>query len=148
MEFCIDYIDFSKKTIICNLFIKNLIENYYNKRKKYIENEQIMILLKNIDNIFVENVYMIEIVSYLFYLMINYEIINLNVFNLYENNESENINNIILIVKNLVSFFCKEFSDKKNNDDYLDCKKRIINEFKELIIFQKNKEIFEKCLDN
>ena len=148
LEFCIDYIDSSKKVIFCNKFIKNFIENYFNKNKKNIENDQILILLRNIDNVFVENIFMIEIVGYLIYLMINYKIMNFEDLNVYENDDKESIINIAMVVKYIISYYCMEFSDSNNKSNCLDYKKKIIDEFRDVKVYQKNKEIFEKCLNN
>ena len=137
IEICIDYVDNELLIDNCNKFINNIIENYLLNNKRN-ENDNIIIvnLLLNIDDMLIDNKNMYQIMGYLLYSLINYEIYKIEDLNNFIGKENNTLINIAIIIKYII-IYC--------NKDYVgeDFKLKILDEFKQTDLFKSNIELFD-----
>ena len=138
IEFCIDNTYNNKISISnCNDCIYKVISNILSKNDIKYENKEIIELILNINDIVVDNVAMLEIMGYLLYCLIFFELYTIDNFDSFLSKENFTIINLAKILK-------YTFSYANHND-----KKNILDKFKENKLYKNNMHIFEKyALDN
>ena len=134
IEVCIDYVTKENIIFYCNEYIKNII-NYYSVdlTKDEIEkvNSSMNELYLNIEDICIDNIYMLEIMGYLMHILLNNNLFYINDLDKFVN---EDKNKIIKIAQ--VIGFTIVYSDEKS--------KEIYNKMKTTKLFSDNKDIFEE----
>ena len=137
IEICIDYVDNELLIDNCNKFINNIIENYLLNNKRN-ENDNIIIvnLLLNIDDMLIDNKNMYQIMGYLLYSLINYEIYKIEDLNNFIGKENNTLINIAIIIKYIIIYCNKDYV----GEDY---KLKILDEFKQTDLFKSNIELFD-----
>ena len=137
IEICIDYIDNISLINNCNNYINNIIENYSTKDKKNENDEnKIINLILNIDYIIMDNKYMYQIMGYLLYSLINYEIYKIEDLDKFIGKEEQTLINIAKVIKYIIIYCNKDFV----GDDY---KTKILEEFKKTKLFKTNQKIID-----
>ena len=130
IEICIDLINSKNKISYANEYLNNII-NYSSqnmqKKEREIINSRMIDLIKNIDNIIIENNNMFEIVGNLLFSLINIKLFYVNDLDkIFMNKQKQTIINISKIIKNTIIAsgeekfkYCKNFEKLqifKNND--------------------------------
>ena len=137
IEICIDYVDNISLINNCNNYINNIIENYSIKDNKNEKDEnKIVDLISNIDYIILDNKYMYQIMGYLLYALINYEIYKIEDLDKFIGREEQTLINIAKVIKYIIIYCNKDFV----GDDY---KTKILEEFKKTELFKSNQKIFD-----
>ena len=137
IEICIDYVDNISLINNCNNYINNIIENYSIKDNKNEKDEnKIVDLISNIDYIILDNKYMYQIMGYLLYSLINYEIYKIEDLDKFIGREEQTLINIAKVIKYIIIYCNKDFV----GDDY---KTKILEEFKKTELFKSNQKIFD-----
>ena len=137
IEVCIDYVTKEKTIFYCNEYIKNII-NYYSVDLNKDEAEKVHIsmndLYLNIEDICIDNYYMLEIMGYLLFILINNNLFYISDFDKFINEDKNKIIKISQVIK-----FTLAHSDEKYNELY--------NNFKKIKLFDNNnKNIFEEYI--
>ena len=138
IEICIDYVDKIYLIKKCNKYINNIIENYSIKNKKNEDdNNEIIGLILNIDYIIMDNKNMYQIMGYLLYSLINYEIYKIEDLNKFIGKEIQTLINISKVIKYIIIYCNEDYA----GDDY---KTKILEEFKQTELFKNNPQLFDK----
>ena len=136
IEVCIDYVTKEKTIFYCNEYIKNII-NYYSVDLNKDEAEKVHIsmndLYLNIEDICIDNYYMLEIMGYLMFILINNNLYYISDFDKFINEDKNKIIKISQVIK-----FTLVHSDVKYNELY--------NNFRKIKLFDNNKNIFEEYI--
>ena len=142
IEVCIDYVNNIFLIDNCNNYINKIIENYSAKENKdKIPNNKIADLILNIDYIIMDNKNMYQIMGYLLYSLINYELYEIGNFNKFIDKEVTTLTNIAIIIKYIILYYNKDYMGK-------DYKTKILEEFKQTELFKSNIELFDKYVIN
>ena len=142
IEICIDYVDKEYLINNCNKYINNIIENYSIKNNKNEDdNNEIINLILNIDYIIMDNKNMYQIMGYLLYSLINYEIYKIEDLNKFIGKEEQTLINISIVIKYIIIYCNKDYI----GDDY---KAKILEEFKQTELFKNNPKLFDKYVTN
>ena len=133
IEACIDYVTKENHIFYCNEYIKNII-NYYSVDliKDEIEkvNSSMNELYLNIEDICIDNFYMLEIMGYLMHILLNNNLFYINDLDKFINEDQNKIIKIAQVIK-----FTIFYSDEKS--------KEIYNKIKKTKLFTDNKNIFD-----
>jgi len=136
IEFCIDYVTQEKNIFYCNEYIKNII-NYYSidLPKDEIEkiHSSINDLYSNIEDICIDNYFMMEIMGNLLYILLSNNLFYFEDFDKFINEEKDKIIKISQVIK-----FCLIYSEDKYAE--------LFNILKDIKLYNDNKDIFEKYL--
>ena len=134
IEVCIDYVTKENNIFYCNEYIKNII-NYYSVdlSKDEIEkvNSSMNELYLNIEDICIDNYYMLEIMGYLMQILLNNNLFYIEDFEKFRNEDKNKIIKISQVIK-----FAIVHSNEKS--------KEIYNKFEKIKLFNDNKAIFEE----
>ena len=134
IEVCIDYVNIEKNIFYCNEYIKNII-NYYsvNLNKDEIEKVNFTMneLFLNIEDICIDNNYMIQIMGYLLHILLNNNLFYIEGFEKFNNEDKNKIITISQVIK-----FSIIYSDRKYEE--------MLNKFKNIKLFNDNKNILEE----
>ena len=138
IEVCIDYVNIENNIFYCNEYIKNII-NYYsvNLNKDEIEkvNFNMNELFLNIEDICIDNKYMIQIMGYLLLILLNNNLFYIEDFEKFNNEDKNRIITISQVIK-----FSIVHSDGKYEE--------MLNKFKNIKLFNDNKNILEENIVN
>ena len=140
IEICIDFVNNNLLVNKCNNYINIIIEKFSIKNnidKK--ETNKIVDLILNIDDIIIDNKNMFQIMGYLLYSFINYEIIKIEDFNHFIGKEEYTLINVAIIIKYIIIYSNKGYI----GDDY---KSTILEEIKKTNLFKSNINLFEKYM--
>ena len=133
IEVCIDYVTKENNIFYCNEYIKNII-NYYSVDLTKDEIEKVNIsmndLYLNIEDICIDNFFMLEIMGYLMYILLNNNLYYYNDFNKFINEDKNKIIKIAEVIKYTIVH-----SDEKS--------KELFSKLKSLELFSSNETIFE-----
>ena len=136
IEVCIDYITKENIIFYCNEYIKNII-NYYSVdlNKEEIEKVHLSMndLYLNIEDICIDNNYMLEVMGYLMLILINTNLFLIEDLNKFIDEDKNKIIKISQVVK---------FALIHSDDKY----KELFDNFKNLKIFDENKNIFDEYI--
>ena len=142
IEICIDYVDNISLIDNCNNYINKIIEKYSTKEDKdKNENNKIIDLVLNIDYIIMDNKLMYQIMGYLLYSMINYELYKIEDLNKFVGREETTLINIAIIIKYIIIYCNKDYM----GEDY---KTKILDEFKQTELFRNNMNLFDQYVKN
>ena len=134
IEVCIDYVTKENNIFYCNEYIKNII-NYYSVDLTKDEIEKVNIsmndLYLNIEDICIDNFFMLEIMGYLMYILLNNNLYYYNDFNKFINEDKNKIIKIAEVIKYTIIH-----SDEKS--------KELFNKLKSIELFKSNETIFEE----
>ena len=133
IEVCIDYVTKKNNIFYCNEYIKNLI-NYYSvdltKNEKEKFNYSINDLYLNIEDITIDNFFMLEIMGYLMLILIDNNLFYIEDIDKFINEDKSKIIKISQVIK-----FSIVYSDGKRNEIY--------EKYKNIKLFTENKKIFD-----
>ena len=143
IEICIDLVDNISIIDNCNNYINKIIEQYSAKedKDKNENNNRIVDLILNIDYIIMDNQNMHQIMGYLLYSLINYELYKIEDLNKFIGKEETTLINIAIIIKYIIIYCNKDYM----GEDY---KTKILNEFKQTELFKSNSKLFDKYVIN
>ena len=134
IEVCIDYVTKSNTIFYCNEYIKNII-NYYSVDLNKDEIEKVRLsmndLYLNIEDICIDNNNMLEVMGYLMLILMNNNLLYFEDLDKFINEDKNKIIKISQVIK-----FALVHSDEKFKELY--------NNFVNLKLFDKNKNIFEE----
>ena len=134
IEVCIYYVNIENNIFYCNEYIKNII-NYYsvNLNKDEIEKVNFTMneLFLNIEDICIDNNYMIQIMGYLLHILLNNNLFYIEGFEKFNNEDKNKIITISQVIK-----FSIVHSDGKYEE--------MLNKFKNIKLFNDNKNILEE----
>ena len=137
IEVCIDYVTKKKNIFFCNEYIKNIV-NYYSLdlTKDEIEkvHESMNDLYLNIEDICIDNYFMLEVMGYLLLILLNNNLYYLEDLNKFINEDKERISKISQVIK-----FSIAHSEDKSKDLY--------HNFKKIKLYTDNKNIFEEYIE-
>ena len=137
IEVCIDYVTKEKKIFFCNEYIKNIV-NYYSLdlTKDEIEkvHESMNDLYLNIEDICIDNYFMLEVMGYLLLILLNNNLFYIEDLNKFINEDKEKIIKISQVIK-----FTIAHSEDKSKDLY--------HNFKTIKLYSDNKNIFEEYIE-
>ncbi len=138
IEVCIDYVTKEKTIFYCNEYIKNII-NYYSVDLNKEEAEKVHMAMNdlylNIEDICIDNYYMLEIMGYLMFILMNNNLFFVTDFDKFMNEDKNKIIKITQVTK-----FALAHSEDKFNELY--------ELFKTIKLFETNKNIFEEYIIN
>ena len=133
IEACIDYVTKENHIFYCNEYIKNII-NYYSVDliKDEIEkvNSSMNELYLNIEDICIDNFYMLDIMGYLMHTLLNNNLFYITDLDKFINEDQNKIIKIAQVIK-----FTIFYSEEKS--------KEIYNKMKKTKLFTDNKNIFD-----
>ena len=133
IEVCIDYVTKENNIFYCNEYIKNII-NYYSVDLTKDEIEKVNLsmndLFLNIEDICIDNFFMLEIMGYLMYILLNNNLYYATDLNKFINEDKNKIIKISQVIK-----FAIVHSEEK-------CKE-LYNKLKNIELFNANESIFE-----
>jgi hypothetical protein len=133
IEVCIDYVTKENNIFYCNEYIKNII-NYYSVDLTKDEIEKVNLsmndLFLNIEDICIDNFFMLEIMGYLMYILLNNNLYYATDLNKFINEDKNKIIKISQVIK-----FAIVHSDEK--------RKELYNKLKNIELFNANESIFE-----
>ena len=133
IEVCIDYVTKENNIFYCNEYIKNII-NYYSVDLTKDEIEKVNLsmndLFLNIEDICIDNFFMLEIMGYLMYILLNNNLYYSTDLNKFINEDKNKIIKISQVIK-----FAIVHSEEK-------CKE-LYNKLKNIELFNANESIFE-----
>ena len=138
IEVCIDYVNKETNIFYCNEYIKNII-NYYSVDLTKDEIEKVNLTMNelylNIEDICIDNNYMIEIMGYLMHILLNNNLFYIEDFDKFLNEDKNKIGTISQVIK-----FAIVHSEEKTEEIY--------DKIKNIKLFNDNKKIFEENIIN
>ena len=138
IEVCIDYVNKETNIFYCNEYIKNII-NYYSVDLTKDEIEKVNLTMNelylNIEDICIDNNYMIEIMGYLMHILLNNNLFYIEDFDKFLNEDKNKIGTISQVIK-----FAIVHSEEKTEE--------IFDKIKNIKLFNDNKKIFEENIIN
>ena len=136
IEVCIDYITKEQTIFYCNEYIKNII-NYYSVDLNKEEADKVHIsmndLYLNIEDICIDNYYMLEIMGYLMFILMNNNLYYATDFDKFIGEDKSKIIKISQVAK-----YALAHSEDKFNEFY--------ENFKKIKLFDDNKDIFDEYI--
>ncbi len=136
IEVCIDYVTKENIIFYCNEYIKNII-NYYSVDLNKEEIEKVCLsmndLYLNIEDICIDNNYMLEVMGYLMLILINNNLYHIEDLNKFIDEDKNKIIKISHVIK---------FALFYSGDKY----KELFDNFEKLKLFEENKNIFDEYI--
>ena len=137
IEVCIDYVTKEKNIFFCNEYIKNIV-NYYSLdlTKDEIEKvyESMNDLYLNIEDICIDNYFMLEVMGYLLLILLNNNLFYIEDLNKFINEDKDRIAKISQVIK---------FTIAHSEDKYKD----LYDNFRKIELYTDNKNIFEEYIE-
>jgi hypothetical protein len=137
IEVCIDYVTKEKNIFFCNEYIKNIV-NYFSLDLTKDEIEKIRIsmndLYLNIEDICIDNYFMLEVMGYLLLILLNNNLFYLEDLNKFIGEDKERIIKISQVIK---------FTIAHSEDKY----KELYYNFRKIKLYSDNKDIFEEYIE-
>ena len=135
IEVCIDYVQKEQNIFYCNEYIKNIINYYsFDLSKEQIENvrNSMIDLFLNIDNICIDNIFMVEIMGYLLLLLLDNYLFYIEDLDIFINADKNKVGKIMKVVKITMDYYSE------------DIRKEFIKNFGKTIFFENNKDLLPK----
>ena len=136
IEVCIDYVTKEKNIFFCNEYIKNIV-NYYSLDLTKDEIEKIRLsmndLYLNIEDICIDNYFMLEVMGYLLFILLNNNLFYIEDLNKFISEDKERITKISQVIK---------FTIAHSEDKY----KELYHNFRKIKLYNDNNDIFEEYI--
>ena len=138
IEVCIDYVTKEKNIFFCNEYIKNIV-NYYSVDLTRDEVEKVNLsmndLYLNIEDICIDNYFMLEVMGYLLLILLNNNLFYIEDLDKFLNEDKDKIIKITQVVK---------FAIVHSEEKYIE----LYNNFEKIKLYNDNKNIFEEYIVN